>query len=96
MKVQGPKGVEIVDRVPTPSESSELRTRADKVTVPDAQLAAMVDSARLTQSVGRAARLEQLEAAVKGGTYRANPQQIAEQLLSAAELDAKLQAMLRE
>lgn len=96
MKVEGSKGVETVDRAPTPSESSTPRTKADKVSVPaDTQLAAMVDSARMSQSVSRAAKLEQLEAAVKNGTYRANAQQIAEQLLSAAEVDAKLQAMLR-
>jgi negative regulator of flagellin synthesis FlgM len=95
MKVEGSKGVEAVDRPPTPSESPAPRTKADKVSVPDTQLSALVDTARMSQSVSRVAKLEQLEAAIKNGTYRANPQQIAEQLLSAAEVDAKLQAILR-
>jgi anti-sigma28 factor (negative regulator of flagellin synthesis) len=93
MKVEGTKGVETVDRAPPPSETAVPRTKADKVS--DPQLAALVDNARMNQSVSRAAKLEQLEAAIKSGGYRANPQQIAEQLLSAAEVDAKLQAMLR-
>jgi negative regulator of flagellin synthesis FlgM len=93
MKVEGTKGVETVDRAPPPSEQSVPRAKADKVS--DPQLAALVDSARVSGSVGRAAKLQQLEAAIKDGSYRANPQQIAEQLLSAAEVDAKLQAMLQ-
>jgi anti-sigma28 factor (negative regulator of flagellin synthesis) len=42
----------------------------------------------------RAARLEKLEAEVRSGGYRPDPSRVAEQILSDAEVDARISAML--
>jgi negative regulator of flagellin synthesis FlgM len=41
----------------------------------------------------RAAKLQSIEAAVRQGTYRPDPQRIAQQILDDAELAARLQAI---
>ena len=38
----------------------------------------------------------QLESALKGGHYRPDAQRIADQILSAAEVDARLRAMMQK
>jgi anti-sigma28 factor (negative regulator of flagellin synthesis) len=43
----------------------------------------------------RAARLERLEAEVRSGGYRPDPGRVAEQILSDAEVDARLAALLK-
>ncbi len=61
------------------------------------------DSARLAQAIAaaseaagprRAARLASIETAVRQGTYRPDPQRIAEEILDDAELAARLQTLL--
>jgi hypothetical protein len=44
---------------------------------------------------GRAAMLAQVENAVRSGTYAPSASQLADRLLNAAEIDARLQALLR-
>ena len=43
----------------------------------------------------RTARLEQLESQVRSGGYRPDPSRVAEQILSDAEVDARIAAMLQ-
>lgn len=98
MKVEDNKPVKGVDRVPTPSPSPEGggRTPAptDKVSVEQSRAAAtVVDSARKHVAQSRPQRLSQIEAAVRSGTYRPDPGRVAEEILNAAEVDAKLRAL---
>ena len=98
MKIDASKGVANVDAVkeaPAVERATQTKAVADKVSVDEAaKLGDHVASMRQRAGGARAARLSQIEAAVRGGNYRPDPGQIAEQILNAAEVDAKLQAML--
>jgi anti-sigma28 factor (negative regulator of flagellin synthesis) len=98
MKIDASKGVTNVDAVkeaPAVERATQTKAVADKVSVDEAaKLADHVASMKLRAGGARTARLSQIEAAVRGGTYRPDPGQIAEQILNAAEVDAKLQALL--
>ena len=59
-----------------------------------ARVAAAVASAAQGASSSRAARLRDIESAVKSGTYRPDPQQIAQRILDEAEVSARVQALL--
>lgn len=70
-------------RVPPPEKSAEASNTE-----------LTVDAAKRVATQQRAARLEQLEAAIRSGHYVPNASQIANQILATAELDAKLRVML--
>ncbi len=77
-----------------PAKASSSTT--DKVsTEVKAQVEAAVNAAR--QSVGneRTVRLEAIEAAVRQGAFKPDPNRIAQAILDDAELTAKLQALLK-
>jgi anti-sigma28 factor (negative regulator of flagellin synthesis) len=105
MKVQGPKDITGVERVAGPEKPKPQATTdgqgaapmaaVDRVTLEAPQVAEMLNSVRQRNQANRAGRLKELEAALKGGTYRPDVGQLAEKLLSAAEIDARLRAMLR-
>jgi anti-sigma28 factor (negative regulator of flagellin synthesis) len=98
MKIDGTKGVQNVDAVkeaPAIERATQTKAVADRVSVDEAaKLADHVASVRQRAGGARAARLSQIEASVRGGHYRPDPGLIAEQILNAAEVDARLQAML--
>ena len=98
MKIEGSKGVGTVDAVkeaPALERATQTKAVADKVSVDEVvKLADHVETAKQRAGGARAVRLSQIEAAVRGGHYRPDPGQIAEQILNAAEVDARLQAML--
>ena len=102
MKVTGPKDIQGVERPSTPgkearAQAAPTEARPDRVTIEAAapQVAELLTSARQRTSAGRTSRLKELETALKGGTYRPDVGQLAEKLLSAAEVDARLRAMMR-
>ena len=67
----------------------------DRVTVEGARPAEIaVSAARRSAGAERSARLERLEAQVRSGSYAPDPSRVAEQLLSDAEVDARMQVML--
>ena len=67
---------------------------ADRVSTEDtARLTAAMATASEGAGTARAAKLADIEQAVRQGTYRPDPQQIAEQILDDAELAARLQAL---
>jgi negative regulator of flagellin synthesis FlgM len=67
----------------------------DRVSVQASKEAeATVEVAHRAAGGKRAARLERLEAEVRSGTYRPDPSRVAEQILSDAEVDARISAML--
>jgi anti-sigma28 factor (negative regulator of flagellin synthesis) len=98
MKIEGPKAINNVDAIekaPAVERSTQAKSVADRVSVDEGKkLADQVQVARMRAGGARAARLSHIEAAVRGGQYRPDPGQIAEQILTAAELDAKLQSLL--
>lgn len=75
---------------PAASAPSKVSTEAT------AQLDAAVLAARQVAVSGRANRLQAIEAAIKQGTFRPDPQQIAQRILDAAELAAELQAIFNK
>lgn len=67
----------------------------DRVTVDGSRPADVaVAAARRSSSAERSARLERLESQVRSGSYAPDPSRVAEQILSDAEVDARMQAML--
>lgn len=74
-------------------QSTQTSPIADKVSVPTPQAAAALHAVAAA-SGGRAQRVAEIVNAVKSGQYYPSPQQIAQQLVSEAEVDAHLQAML--
>ena len=75
--------------------TDELPKTADRVTVAGSkEMNATIASARQAAGGARAARLERLEAQVRSGGFRPDPSRLAQQILSDAELEAKIQSML--
>ena len=66
----------------------------DRVSVNTAELAAL-DAAHATSDAARDAKVQQVIAAVKSGQYYPSPRQIAQQIVSEAEIEAKLRSMLK-
>jgi anti-sigma28 factor (negative regulator of flagellin synthesis) len=105
MKVDSTKDIKGIDRVAgreekgTPPASVGVPAPSDKVTdkvtIEGRQVAELLTNAKMRTDSARGARLEQLEAAIKGGVYRPDAGQLAEKLLSAAEIDAKLRALMK-
>jgi anti-sigma28 factor (negative regulator of flagellin synthesis) len=104
MKVNGPKDITGIDRPSGPkdarppavadSPAADVRP-VDKVTLEGPQVAEMLTTARQRTKATRTGRLRELETALRGGTYHPDVGQLAEKLLSAAEIDARLRAMMR-
>jgi anti-sigma28 factor (negative regulator of flagellin synthesis) len=77
-------------------EEAQTRTRLDRVTTAEAQQAlALAQSVKGKVSASHSAMLAQIESAIRPGTYSPSASQLATKLLAAAEIDARLQAMMR-
>ncbi len=78
-----------------PRPSSTDRTEAeDRVSTEEsAKVAAAVTEASRAAVGVRASKLAAIEAAVKSGMYKPDPQRIAQEILDDAELAAKLQCL---
>ena len=79
-----------------PRDARERRERADRVSTAETEkvASALADAAQ-GAGAARAARLRHIEAAVRQGVYRPDPQRIAQQILNEAEIAAKVQALLK-
>jgi negative regulator of flagellin synthesis FlgM len=86
------------DKLPDPGRSPRARgERNDRVSTEEsAKIAEAIRQASQSANAGRAAKLRSIETAVRQGTYRPDPQRIAQQILDDAEVAARLQAMLRK
>ncbi len=83
-------------KLPEPGRTpaSERGEVGDRVSTDDsAKVAAAIAAASRSVGAAHAAKLEAIEAAVRQGTYRPDPQRIAQQILEDAELAARLQTM---
>ena len=98
MKVPSTNEVRGVERVAQREEGAKapptLR-HEDRVTIEGNQVAEQLNAAKLRAGPNRNARLEQLESAIRAGQYQPDASQLAEKLLSAAEIDARLRALLK-
>jgi negative regulator of flagellin synthesis FlgM len=80
-----------------PSGAAERSGGADRISTDDsARVAAVVSAAQENAGSGRTAKLRAIETAVRQGTYRPDPQRIAQEILDDAELAARLQALFRK
>jgi anti-sigma28 factor (negative regulator of flagellin synthesis) len=98
MNINDTKGIESVGRLggPQTAHPAPVEAKRDRVTVEVGQEAAKVAAASPRPAVmNRAARLHELEAAIKSGRYHPDAGQLANDLLESAEIDARLMAMFR-
>jgi len=65
----------------------------DKVTVSTVDTASL-EAARASVSDSRSSRVQEIVNAVRSGQYYPSPQQIAQKLVSEAEVEARLRALL--
>ena len=91
IKALAPGRLPEVGRTPAVAREDE----GDRVSTGDsAKIAATIAAAGQTALAGRSAKLQAIEAAVRQGTYKPDPQRIAQEILYEAELAARLQALL--
>ena len=102
MKVQPTPDVHGPDRPDGARPDARVQSRqpidetADRVTIDDShQLEQLLSDSKLRGDVGRGAQLQQLAGAINKGQYRPDASQLAERILSSAEAEARLLAMLR-
>src|SRR5262245_28547303 len=96
MKISDVKAPVTVPRVGTGEAPPAADGARDKVSVKSSrEVEQAVEVAKRAAGGERSARLQRLEAEVRSGGYRANPSRVAEQILGDAEVDARIQAMLR-
>jgi anti-sigma28 factor (negative regulator of flagellin synthesis) len=75
-------------------DRSAIRPQADKVSLDGAkQVEAVVQAVRANVGVDRNARLQELENAIRQGGYRPDAGQLAEKIVQAAEVDARLRTL---
>jgi flagellar biosynthesis anti-sigma factor FlgM len=99
MKVERTKNVQGIERIPSSTDSPKAPPAPpapeDRVSVgEERKLDDLVRTTRSRASSVRASKLEQIEAAVAKGSYRPDAGRIADQILAAAEIDARLRAMM--
>jgi len=84
------KGTDAASTKPT-GDKSAVRTQADKVSLDGAkQVEAVVQAAQTSMGANRSARLQELESAIRQGDYKPDAGQLAEKIVQAAEVDARL------
>jgi len=98
MMIKSTTSVGAVDSATSKPQKEDVAPRlpADRVSTMEGQRAlAMVRSVQAQAGTGRAAMLAQVESAIRAGSYAPSAGQLADRLLNAAEIDARLQAMLQ-
>ncbi|MFT3709076.1 MAG: flagellar biosynthesis anti-sigma factor FlgM [Archangium sp.] len=76
------------------AEQRPAKEVKDKVSVTSAPDSGAVDAARAAVAASRNDRVQEIVAAVRSGQYYPSPQQIAQKLVSEAEVEARLRAMM--
>ena len=93
MRVEDKPSVKATDASPTRSagDKTAVRPQADKVSLDGVkQIEAIVQAAQTSVAVSRNTRLQELEVAIRQGGYRPDAGQLAEKIVQAAEVDARL------
>jgi negative regulator of flagellin synthesis FlgM len=95
VKVKDAGEVKPVQLVKAPEPSRRVSS-ADRVSLGEAaQVKELIAGTRSAAARDRAEHVAKLERAVRQGTYQPDPQRLAEEIVSAAEIDARLRAMLK-
>jgi anti-sigma28 factor (negative regulator of flagellin synthesis) len=97
MRVEDKQSVKSADSAPPKQtlDRSAARVQTDKVSLKGVkQVQAVVQAVQASMGVDRASRLQELETAIRQGGYRPDAGQLAERIVQAAEVDARLRAML--
>ncbi|MBX7113993.1 MAG: flagellar biosynthesis anti-sigma factor FlgM [Myxococcaceae bacterium] len=94
MKVNEPKEISPLRPVKADAASPQAE-KHDVVTLENTrEVDAAISQAKTSSGASRAAHLVAIEAAVRNGTFKPSASQVAQRILEAAELDARIQAML--
>jgi anti-sigma28 factor (negative regulator of flagellin synthesis) len=96
MRVEDKSSLKGTDAAPAKSagDKTVVRPQADKVSLDGAkQVQAVVQAVQASMGVDRSARLQELETAIRQGGYQPNAGQLAEKIVQAAEVDARLSAI---
>ncbi|MDP1830384.1 MAG: flagellar biosynthesis anti-sigma factor FlgM [Archangium sp.] len=80
----------------TNAQSAEQKEVKDRVSFSTPQGEAAIQRARATTDASRAQRVEEVVNAVRSGQYYPSPQQIAQKLVSEAEVEAHLRVLLSQ
>jgi len=96
MRVEDKQPTKGTDSAPpkAASERTLVRLQTDRVSLDGTkQVAAVVQAVQASMGVNRAARLQELETAIRQGGYQPDVGQLAEKIVQAAEVDARLRAI---
>ena len=96
MRVEDKSTLKGADSPPAKSagDRSAVRPQADKVSLEGAkQVEAVVQAVKAGLGVDRNARLQELESSIRQGRYQPDAGQLAERIVQAAEVDARLRAI---
>jgi anti-sigma28 factor (negative regulator of flagellin synthesis) len=93
MKIRDIKEVAPLQAVTSPAAAP--RNKEDRVSIEQTrEIKETIERAKISAGAGRAAQLAAIEASVRNGTFKPNAQQIADKILQAAEVDARLRSLL--
>ena len=94
MKINETSAVSEVGRVT--SSEPPIAQPHDRVTVSKSrEVDAAVTMARASTTAARPGRLKDIEALVRAGQYHPDPSRVADEILNDAEIEARLQSLLR-
>jgi anti-sigma28 factor (negative regulator of flagellin synthesis) len=93
MRVEDKQSLRATDTAPAKpaGDTSAVRPQADRVSLDGVkQVEAIVQAVQTNLAVDRNSRLQQLEVSIRQGGYRPSAGQLAERIVQAAEVDARL------
>ena len=93
MRVEDKQAAKGTEAAPAKSATGRtvVRAQTDKVSLDGAkQVEAVVQAVRTNLGSDRSVRLQELEAAIRQGGYQPDAGQLAEKIVQAAEVDARL------
>jgi anti-sigma28 factor (negative regulator of flagellin synthesis) len=96
MRVEDKPSVKVADAAPArpAGDKTAVRPQVDKVSLDGAkQVEGIVQAAQTNVAASRNTRLQELEVAIRQGGYRPNAGQLAEKIVQAAEVDARLRML---
>ena len=93
MRVEDKSSLKGTDAAPAKpaGDKTAVRPQADKVSLDGVkQVEAIVQAVQTSMGVDRSTRLQELETAIRQGGYKPDAGQLAEKIVQAAEVDARL------
>lgn len=96
MRVEDKQSLKATDAAPAKpaGDKTAVRPQADKVSLDGVKhIEAIVQSVQTSMGVDRNTRLQELEVAIRQGGYRPSAGQLAEKIVQAAEVDARLRVI---